>query len=101
MRIGITATALALLVAACTPADTETPAPELNGPAFPTGVYDSCKASEYKQFIGQDATTLETELILAPVRVIYPGSLVTQDLLTKRINFMVDGNNTIYQITWG
>lgn len=62
---------------------------------------DACKASEYQQFRGQDATALERVLILKPVRVIRPGQPVTKDHWPARLNFQVDEVGRIARIYCG
>ena len=70
-------------------------------PALPAAENDTCAASEYGYLIGQDATTLETVLLLGKVRVIRPGQPVTMDFWPDRINFMIGEDERIVSINCG
>ncbi len=70
-------------------------------PSLPPMLEDTCNANAYAALIGQDATTLEKELILGMVRVIRPGDLVTQDFRPTRINFGINADNRIIEISCG
>ena len=79
-------------------------APEIVPPVtnpLPVGTGDTCKAAVQAALIGQDATALERVLLLGQVRLIRPGSVVTQDYVPERINFNIGADNTIRQITCG
>ena len=67
----------------------------------PSEAQDTCNAGQYVDLISQDATALETTMLLGKVRIIRPGDAVTMDFLTDRINFMVDNMNRITSITCG
>ncbi|PUB15468.1 I78 family peptidase inhibitor [Yoonia sediminilitoris] len=84
---------LLILLAGCAAAPT--PAPIT--PRLP----DTCDAESYGYLVGQDATALETVLIMRMVRVIRPGDLVTQDYRPQRINFEIDRTNRIAGISCG
>ena len=88
---------LALLVA-CDMAAIPSPSPP-SGPALPPLAQDTCKANDYANLIGQDATALERVLILDQVRVIRPGDAVTMDYRAERINFNVSAGNRITSIS--
>jgi hypothetical protein len=77
-----------------------TPQPPIANPV-PDGLDDTCHARAYTGLINQDATALEKVLLLGQVRVIRPGSVVTQDYRPERINFHVNTSNRIDQITCG
>jgi hypothetical protein len=62
---------------------------------------DTCGASGLGRLIGQDATALERELILRPMRLIRPGTPVTADLMPSRINFEIDGGERLTRIYCG
>ena len=62
---------------------------------------DTCGAAPHGGVIGQDATALERVLILRPVRVIRPGTAVTQDFAPGRINFDIDGAGRVARIWCG
>jgi len=81
------------LLAACT-------APVVLDP-LPQGLDDTCGAAEQAALIGQDVTALERVLLLGQVRVIRPGTVVTQDYRPERINFMIGQDDRITQITCG
>lgn len=68
---------------------------------YPTGIDDSCGATAYAVLIGQDATALERILILREVRVIRPGSIVTQDYKPQRLNFRIDDSGRVAELTCG
>ncbi len=79
-------------IAACTIPDS---------PPSPPMLEDTCNARQYGNLIGQDATTLEKVMLLGQVRVIRPGDAVTQDFRPERINFGIDTNNQISDISCG
>ena len=70
-------------------------------PQLPPQTADTCNAATYETLLGQDATALETTLLLGKVRVIRPGDAVTMDFLADRINFMIDDNGRIAKISCG
>jgi len=77
----------------------DTPAPDLPArPTLPDAAADTCGAGGYGELIGQDATALERELIMRPVRVIRPGMAITMDFRQDRINFEIDAMNRIASI---
>lgn len=82
---------LLLLLTACTAAP----------PSLPPMLEDTCRANEYANLIGQDATALERVLILGQVRVIRPGDFVTQDFRPNRLNFGIDSANKVIEISCG
>ena len=69
--------------------------------SYPTGLDNTCDGERYGPLVGQDATALERVLIMGQVRVLRPGSIVTQDYRPERINFEIDGSNRISKITCG
>lgn len=80
-----------LALAACTQA----------APVVPQPPQDTCNAADFALLVGQDATALETVLLLGKVRVIRPGQAVTMDFRQERINFMIDEANRIEAIRCG
>lgn len=82
---------LLLAVAACTQAPAIMPPPP----------QDTCDAVRYAALVGQDATVLETVLLLGKVRIIRPGQPVTKDFAADRINFMIDDTKRIERISCG
>ena len=69
--------------------------------SYPTGLENTCNGERYGTLVGQDATVLERVLIMGQVRVIRPGSVVTQDYRPERLNFEIGTNNQISRITCG
>ncbi len=67
----------------------------------PEPMPDTCGATPLAGLVGQDATALERELILRPVRVIRPDMAITMDFSPDRINFDIDGANRITRIWCG
>lgn len=88
---------LLLLLAACGPVNAPAPA----GPPVPDAAEDTCGASTLGRLIGRDATALERELILRPMRLIRPGTPVTEDFRPTRINFQIDGQERLTRIWCG
>ncbi len=70
-------------------------------PALPPQLEDTCNATRFANLIGQEATALETTLLLGPVRVIRPGDMVTMDFRPDRVNFKIDANEVILAIDCG
>ena len=94
--------ALPLVLAACvsTPAAPTGPVVPPSG-SYPTGLDNTCDGERYGPLVGQDATALERVLIMGLVRVVRPGSVVTQDYRPERINFEIGADNRIARITCG
>ncbi len=92
------------LVALTGCAATPTP-PSAGGPppggSFPTGLDNTCDGERYGTLVGQDATVLERVMILGQVRVVRPGSVVTQDYRPERMNFNIGADGRIASITCG
>jgi hypothetical protein len=101
MRAFSTACACAILaLAACgqttkTPSTTETPAP----PAAPqtaaeATAQDTCGASQYRALIGTNiaAATFPAD---SRIRIIQPGTPVTQDFSPQRLNVIADASGVI------
>ena len=80
-----------LLAAACAEAQTVDPLPE----------NDTCNAARHAGLIGQDATALETVLIMDRIRILRPGQAMTMDFWPGRINFMISEDEQIARITCG
>lgn len=94
---------LLLALSACAPGASVPPGadPMPDVPVVPSVAEDTCNANNFAAQIGQPATSLERVLILGPVRVIRPDTMVTMDFSEARINFAVDGNDTIVRIFCG
>lgn len=69
--------------------------------SYPTGLDNTCDGERYGPLVGQDATALERVLIMRQVRVIRPGTIVTQDYRPERINFEIDAAERITRISCG
>lgn len=103
MRLAIILATVSGLSACATTTPTtggERPAVQISG-SYPTGMDDTCGAEQYAVLIGQDATALERILILREVRVIRPGSIVAQDYRPARLNFRVNADGVISELTCG
>lgn len=89
-----------LAVAACT-TTAPAPKPQPIGDRLPAGMSDSCGAKRYHTLLDQDATALERILILGQVRVVRPGTILTQDYKPERLNFHVGENGRVTKISCG
>lgn len=94
-----------LLLAAC---GAVAPAPPAgSGPTpVPAPADDTCGAAPHAALVGQPATALERVLILRQVRLIRPGTAVTEDFVPARINFHISapdlaGVETVTRIACG
>lgn len=81
-----------LVIASCTtvpPGDTsgDTPSPDC--------------ASEFAPFVGQPRSVLLATSFTAPIRIIDPGEVVTQDYLPERINFVIGQDRRIERMYCG
>jgi len=86
-----------LLLGACS----VTEAPRAAETPVPQGIEDTCRAASVKGLVGQDATALERVLLLGPMRMIRPGTVVTQDYSSERINFHIGADNVLRRISCG
>jgi len=86
-----------LLLGACTATDSVQSADRV----APLAQDDSCNAAAVAGLVGQDATALERVLLLGPMRMIRPGTVVTQDYSPARINFHIGADNVLRRITCG
>lgn len=93
------AAALCLAVAGCAAVPPPPAVPDL--PPVPVGAADTCGAAPHAGLVGQPATALERVLIMRPLRLIRPGTPVTEDFSAARINFHIDGLDRIHAITCG
>lgn len=92
---------LALALAACgqttapqTPATTETPIAAAPATAAEATAQDACGASQYRAMIGVNiaAASFPTD---AGIRIIQPGTPVTEDFRAERLNVITDANGVI------
>lgn len=58
-------------------------------PPVPAPADDTCGAAPHAALVGQPATALERVMILRQVRLIRPGTPVTEDFMPARINFHI------------
>ncbi len=91
----------ALALAACAPVEgVMTPlAPEL--PAVPVGAADTCGAAPYAYLVDGPATALERVLIMRPIRLIRPGTAITEEFSPGRLNIHIDASETVAALTCG
>lgn len=81
-----------LFLAAC--ASTQDPP---RGPSLP----DTCGAGDYSYLVGQPARALERVLIMEELRIIRPQTMVTMDYRAGRINFKINDQEIITDVTCG
>ncbi|QPH54468.1 I78 family peptidase inhibitor [Pontivivens ytuae] len=87
VHLCLLAASLALPLAACTP---------------PTEVgATGCDADGYAAFIGENEEIFTRSTFPAPMRIIRPGDVVTQDFNPDRLNFMLDETGTIVDVNCG
>ena len=79
---------------ACQP----TPDPRYLGPPEPAPGVDACGAAELQDMVGQPRTILQRIKFAVPVRVIEPGTAVTADYQSNRLNFELDEDGNITKI---
>lgn len=60
-----------------------------------------CGADQQQDLIGKTETALKGISFDGPVRIIHPGTAVTKDYRTNRINFDIDENGIITRIYCG
>lgn len=70
-------------------------------PFAPASGADTCGSTAQAGLVGQNATALERVLIMDQVRIIRPGQAVTMDFREERINFELDGADTITRVFCG
>ncbi len=85
---------LGLTLAACSPEPPQIQPRLITGPT-------KCGAENYQDLVGQDATALEKVLILGPIRIIRPDTVVTTDFREDRINFRLSAGNLVTQVACG
>ena len=95
--------AVLIFLAGCVPTVPAPDAPPVAPPSgsYPTGLDNTCDGERYGPLVGRDATALERILIMGQVRVLRPGSIVTQDYRPDRINFEIGGDGRIAAIRCG
>ncbi|WP_224824094.1 I78 family peptidase inhibitor [Cognatishimia sp. MH4019] len=70
-------------------------------PSLPTAAEDTCNARAQAGLIGADRDTLESTLILQPVRIITPGMAVTMDFLPTRLNIALNEAERVVRLSCG
>ncbi|NSX56035.1 I78 family peptidase inhibitor [Parasulfitobacter algicola] len=61
----------------------------------------SCKGDEFAYLVGQTTDELEKTLILQPVRMIRPGSIVSQEYMPQRMNIHVNNAGKVQRLSCG
>ena len=85
---------------AATPPDK--PVPPTAQPTLPVlPANDSCNAAKIASHIGKHTKSLETVLLLQPVRIIAPGTMVTMDYIESRLNIYTDDAGLIQRLGCG
>ncbi len=80
--------------------DTPNPVPADRPEAAETAPED-CNTDDYADWLGQPGTAVESMTFERPVRVIPEGSAVTMDFLPYRVNFKLDADGRVAEITCG
>ncbi|MEM6480525.1 MAG: I78 family peptidase inhibitor [Pseudomonadota bacterium] len=62
---------------------------------------DTCGLPDFQPLVGQPADSVNTVVSDQPVRIITPGSIVTNEYNPQRVNVDVDGNNVITNVRCG
>lgn len=62
---------------------------------------DACGAGQYESYVGQRVDALNDVALPDDARVLFPGSVVTQDLREARLNIDVDTDDTITRVYCG
>ncbi|MEL7211464.1 MAG: I78 family peptidase inhibitor [Pseudomonadota bacterium] len=88
---------LCLPLMACAVGGPTTPAQ----PSIPSAAEDTCNARAQAALIGADRDTLESTLILQPVRIITPGTAVTMDYLPTRLNITLNEAERVERLSCG
>ncbi|MBP6346062.1 I78 family peptidase inhibitor [Neisseriaceae bacterium CLB008] len=60
-----------------------------------TAQQDTCGLAAAQQFIGKNASVLETVDFAGPVRILRPNTAATMDFRANRLNFSVDDKGVI------
>lgn len=99
MRRG--AAALCLVLAACGAVPGAPPAAPPAPVLPPLPASDTCGAAVLAPALGQDATALERILVMRPIRILRPGTPVTEDFSAARVNVHVDALNVVQAVSCG
>lgn len=100
MHLRPAALATLLALAACAPA-VVAPPPVPDLPPVPVGAADTCGAGPLAYLVGQPATALERVLVMRPIRLIRPGTAVTEDFSAARLNIYIDAMERVTALTCG
>lgn len=68
---------------------------------LPSATDDTCGASRYAGVLGKDAFVLQRGFRPGEIRIIYPGTVASQEFLPERLGFIIGNGNTIRQIICG
>ncbi|MEM8978396.1 MAG: I78 family peptidase inhibitor [Pseudomonadota bacterium] len=62
---------------------------------------DTCNRASLTTYLDQPVTSLETVLLLQPVRVIRPNQAVTKDYREDRLNIHLNADDVIVRLSCG
>lgn len=88
------------LLAACAPPPEPAPPPPPPSAMLPPSP-DTCGATPVMRLVGQPITAFDPTTIRGPVRVIGPGTMVTQDYAPSRLNVSHNEAQVIDRISCG
>ncbi|MEM9845233.1 MAG: I78 family peptidase inhibitor [Pseudomonadota bacterium] len=101
------AAAIVVVLAGCGPSVPPSNVPDpgtgvgLSGSGLVERTPDTCGLSDFLGLVGQPASAANSIVSSQPVRVVTPGSIVTNEYNPQRVNVDVDGNNTITSVRCG
>lgn len=90
-----------LLLSACASPSNETGEQLKDIVRAERGVYTSAPCQVPEGLVGQPHTVLTGMKFSTPIRVIFPGTPVTSDNVSNRLNFKIDKKGNIAGITCG
>ncbi|WP_395647535.1 I78 family peptidase inhibitor [Terricaulis sp.] len=59
---------------------------------------DTCGASRYRQFVGQDVSSIDRSTLPPRARVIMPGQMITMDFSAERLNIRVGPDQKVTEV---
>lgn len=59
---------------------------------------DTCGASHFRQYIGQDVSAIDRSTLPARARVIMPGQMITMDFSAERLNIRVGPDQKVTEV---
>ncbi|HEY8963196.1 MAG TPA: I78 family peptidase inhibitor [Alphaproteobacteria bacterium] len=93
--------AFALLLGACAASSNQTGEQLKDIVKAERGVYTNAPCMVPGELVGKPHTVLQTMKFSNPIRVIFPGTPVTADNVSNRLNFKIDKKGNIASITCG